>query len=280
MSEIQHQLKPRPNTGPKDPYSTRVESSKPISPNPGTTPQTIPSTQTPKTALQTTSSTPTQDPSPKIAFRSADIGTQTARPKDYFAEQNQQTLTKKQAHSTKIRWLLIIFCGLVGVALMIGVIWWSISKKDETPAENKPYEGMSESERAEHNVDLRQEVYDAATKDAQNTSESNESDKAAAAEVFQQAANSAKNNTEANAIRVSQMRYLLEKGEYYDILEIGPSVCEDTSLDLATRMSCANIMAIAAYNKGDQTLYEYYDRLQDSLMDENPQYFQSGGQNA
>lgn len=75
------------------------------------------------------------------------------------------------------------------------------------------------------------------------------------------------------------MRYLLENGEYSDILEIGQSVCEDTSLDLVTRISCANIMALAAHEKNDQTLYEYYNGLQEQLIDEKIRLeYPEGGQ--
>ena len=268
MSETSNQLNPQQNSGLQYPNSTKVEKTEPVSPG--------------QTATeQTTNPAQATGPSSNIAFHSAAIGTQTARPKDYFAEQNQETLTKKQAHSTRIRWLLIFSCGLVGVALVIGLIWWIIVSVNESAptVDEKPYEEMSESEQTERNVNIGQEVYEAATKDAQNTGESNHSDKAAAAEVFQQAANSAQNTTEANVIRVSQMRYLLENGEYSDILEIGQSVCEDTSLDLVTRISCANIMALAAHEKDDQTLYEYYNELQEQLIDEKIRLeYPEGGQ--
>lgn len=269
MSETKNQISPTQNSGIVNPNSTVVDPSKqPVSQNPETKSQTTPAPQpTPGTN------------SNKIAFHSAAIGTQTARPKDYFAEQNQQTLTKKQAHSTRIRWLLIFSCGLVGVALVIGAAWVFLTRNHESPIDDKPYEEMSESEQTEHNVNIGQEVYEAATKDAQKTDESNEADKAAAAEVFKQAANSAQNTTEANVIRVSQMRYLLENGEYTEILEIGRPVCEDTSLDLVTRISCANIMELAASQKEDQALSDYYKSLTAQLIDEKIRLeYPEGGQ--
>lgn len=281
MSETKDQINPTQNSGTVDPNSTIVEPHKTVSPSLEAKSQVTPETQaTPEVKPQTAPSTQTvPDASPKIAFHSAAIGTQTARPKDYFAEQNQQTLTKKQAHSTRIRWLLIFSCGLVGVALVVGGVWFLIARNNEPTIDDKPYEEMSESEQTERNVNIGQEVYEAATKDAQNTDESNEADKATAAEVFQQAANSAQNTTEANVIRVSQMRYLLENGEYTEILEIGRPVCEDTNLDLVTRISCANIMELAADRKGDQALSSYYKNLTSQLIDEKIRLeYPEGGQ--
>ena len=170
MSETSNQLNPQQNSGLQHPNSTKVEKTEPVSPG-----------QTATT--QTTNPAQATGPSSNIAFHSAAIGTQTARPKDYFAEQNQETLTKKQAHSTRIRWLLIFSCGLVGVALAVGLIWWIIASinKNVPAVDEKPYEEMSESEQTERNVNIGQEVYEASKKEAKNTGESNESYNASAA---------------------------------------------------------------------------------------------------
>lgn len=267
MSETQNQS----NSNPTNPITSNSNPAQNENPEPtsaalATSPQPQPA--------QTTNTTP------KVAFHSSAVHRPTAQTKDYFAEQNQQTQAKKQVNSKKIKLSLIIIGSILGVVVVGGLIWFIFANLNILPtADDKPYDEMTEEEQTEYNVNISQNIYNSIVDKEQENPGNPDSEKAAAKEEFEQAVNSAPNNTEANVIRISQMRYLLERGEYTDILEIGSNVCEDTSLDLVTRISCANTMAIAAYEKGKQSLYEYYDNLQNSLIEQKERLeYPEGGQ--
>lgn len=268
MSETQNQS----NSNPTNPITSNSNPAQNENPEPtsaalATSPQPQPA--------QTTNTTP------KVAFHSSAVHRPTAQTKDYFAEQNQQTQAKKQVNSKKIKLSLIIIGSILGVMVVGGLIWFIFANLNILPtADDKPYDEMTEEEQSEYNYTIAQGVYDS-IRDKEQGSTNTDSDPNTttntAKEDFQQAIESAPNNTEANVIRVSEMRYLLESGEYTDILEVGTSVCEDTNLDLMTRLSCANIMALAAHKKGNQELYNYYNNLQMTLTDEATQLNGLGG---
>lgn len=249
MSDTPNQPNSIPNSNPTNP---NLNPANPNSNSTNSNPPTTPSTQT------------------NVAFRSEAIGKQTARPQDYFAEQNQKTAAKKENQSRQTKRILIIIGIILGVLLIVGLIWFIVAKISQPNPDEQPSDEPTEITEVERNQALAQEIYNAATKDAQNTEESRENDQAAAAEIFQQAINDAANETDANIIRISEMAYLLDQGEYYKVLQTGNEgkICRDMSLDVNTRIECANIISNAAYERDDIALSEEYRNLALQYIDE------------
>ena len=161
---------------------------------------------------------------------------------------------------------LLVICGIIlGIAVLAGVcvaLFMLLSKPEAGPDQLTPEE---EQKRSEDNEAIFQDVYNEATSSSNNES---------AEDVFQQAISAAGNNTgKANAVRVSQMRYLLEQGDYDKIIEVGEqtngnnddsvddmSICDDVSLGLAVRITCHNMMGQA---------YDYLDEIEQSTHHNN-----------
>ncbi len=257
MSETSNQLNPQQNSGAVNPNSTKVEKTEPVSPGQATT-------------AQTTNPTQTTGPSSNIAFHSAAIGTQTARPKDYFAEQNQETLTKKQAHSTRIRWLLIFSCGLVGVALVIGLIWWIIASITKTepvdPSTSDTTQGMQFNDDTidENMAELQEQVNSAfaatVIDDGEGTVEI-AGDLTAAEKVFAEVLNNPENSSYTSQINLTKLIFYVDNGEYERAISIIPEINVD-KLTGEQKVSYYNNLFIAYTSLGDTTTANDYLKLQ------------------
>lgn len=207
-----------------------------------------------------------------------------------YVERAKATLEKSNNSEKKkvvTRKVLIISGVVLGVVIVALLAWFLvvklIAKNPTEPGELNPVE---EQERNGENKTVFQDVYDEATGESQDEP---------AEDVFQQAINAAGNNTgEANAVRVSQMRYLLEQGDYDKIIEVGeqtgggngngggsngPSgsggsttgdidACEDVNLGIDLRISCHNILGLAYYYKDDIELSDYHMAKMQELMNE------------
>lgn len=261
MSETKDQLNPAPNSGAASPNLTIVEPHKTVSPNPETKPQVTPSAQAAPEARPQVAPSPQTTPgtNPTIAFHSAAIGTQTARPKDYFAEQNQQTLTKKQAHSTKVKRLLILACGLVAVALVVGIIWFAITRP-KTP--------IATPEEVQETVTA---TYDGAFDEAMGLTDNSdpsvigptEESINAATEIYNQAIEEAGNDsTLTTELRLSQMKlYIMTGDRYEEIIRLGKAI-DPESLSIENRSEYYNDMAEAYWMLGNRDeANRYYDLI-------------------
>lgn len=248
MSETKDQINPTQNSGTVNPNSTIVEPHKTVSPSPEAKSQVTPSTQT------------VPDASPKIAFHSAAIGTQTARPKDYFAEQNQQTLTKKQAHSTRIRWLLIFSCGLVGVALVVGGVWFLVTTltKPKTPT-------ATPEEIQETVTTTYDDAFDEAFTDNNDPSVIGPTEESinTATEIYNQAIEEASDDsTLTTELRLSQIElYIMTGDRYEEIIRLGSQI-NPNNLSAESRTKFYNNMAEAYWMVGDHNeANHYYDLI-------------------
>lgn len=259
MSETKNQLNPPQNSGAVNPNSTIVDSSKPVSPSPETKSQPTQSTQA------------TPDANSPIAFHSAAIGKQTARPKDYFAEQNQETLTKKQAHSTRIRWLLIFSCGLVGVALVVGIIWFIVSNiinneshNDPTTSAPAPTVQFSEDTVEEDMTELQNlanTAFDVKVTENENGDTVTTGDLAAAESVFEETLSAPHNAAYISQINLAKLIFYVENGEYESAIATIPSI-EIDKLSGEQKLSYYNNLFIAYTGLGDDTTADDYLRLQ------------------
>jgi len=236
-----------------------------------------PATETENAATQTgpVAGAPGSNADTKIMFNSATIGSrENARTKDYFAEQNQETLTKKQAHSTAVKRSLIVACGFVGVALLVGIGIWIIAslKQPAMPTSAEEYNELSESEKVERNRNMAQETYDAATKDSDNTGEVVDTE--AVMGSFQTAIDSTSNVTDAHIARIAAMRYLIGEGDYTKVIELGEQInngngaCEYSELDLDSLITCHNLLEIAYHQLGDEASSQKHAEVLLNLIDE------------
>lgn len=188
---------------------------------------TVSTAHTNENAVQTelVAGAPNSNADTKIIFNSAAIGSrENALTKDYFAEQNQETLTKKQAHSTAVRRSLTVACGFVGVALLVGATWGVIALLSKsgaapaTPEEREVITGVAYDDALQkagvNNPEV--EVGDA------------EEDVDAATGVFDQAISDAKtsrDNMLANSLRLAQMEfYFYETDRYDDIIRLSSEI--------------------------------------------------------
>ncbi len=243
------------------------------------TPQTTQLSQTGMSTSSSQVSAPTsgQNPNSYVARAKAAIG---------------ESSNKDDKQKALLRKILIIGGIVVGIIIVALLAWFLITKlinKDSGTAPG-PFDPAEEQERNEENKTIFQDVYDEATSD--NSGESAE-------DVFQQAINAAGNNTgEANAVRVSQMRYLLEQGDYDKIIEVGEQTgggngggsngnggngssgggtggstgdidaCEDVNLGLDLRISCHNILGLAYSYRDEVELSDYHMAKMKELMNE------------
>lgn len=250
MSETSNQLNPQQNSGAVNPNSTKVEKTEPVSPGQTATTQTANPAQT-------------TGPSSNIAFHSAAIGTQTARPKDYFAEQNQETLTKKQAHSTRIRWLLIFSCGLVGVALVIGAIWFIITMATKSKTPTSTPEEVQQIVTATYDEAFEKAMDPATDSDTNASIGANEETINSATEIYQQALEEAHNDPSLTTeLLLSQIDLYIMTGERYnEIIEIGSKI-DPESLPIETRSKFYNNLAEAYWMIGNKDkANEYYNLI-------------------
>lgn len=109
------------------------------------------------TANSTTGSTKTQP----VAFRSDAAHRATTQNQNFFAEQNAKAKAKKDQRAKATKRSLIIIAIIVALLLISLTTWFVVVKISNpgTPLDDKPYDEMTEDEKAEYSANLINTLY-------------------------------------------------------------------------------------------------------------------------
>lgn len=182
----------------------------------------------------------TNDP---VQFNSSNIGIQTVKKHDPFAEQNRVAAEKKQA-SKKRNKIIIIVAGVVAVlAIVGGIIWLTITLSNKQPEVTAPEETPSEEEEipetAEQIINRMNAIY------------ANGNNEQAALAYMEEIAKLPTTTPEIMLqIQLAHMIFVFNRNDNAAAVNLAMQIDPD-SLSVADKVAYYNIISQAYYNMGD-----------------------------
>lgn len=214
-----------------------------------------------------------------LAFRSAEIGTKTARKEDVFAEHKRKDAEKKAKNKKTRKWILIF--GGIGLVLVIGIVaivvinmnkprdWteqWgeaseSESQIDDEEKRKRIEEGRAKlqellakinTEREKNGLQVDEDGDLEIGEDENDTEKLQTQDRKIIDEILSEALLTATTPAEMAVIVVQQMQNAINGGDYQKTIELGQQIksCSDPRIDLETRWQCHTLMDNAYWELG------------------------------